>query len=103
MKAQDVFTDDMHVCGPKFFIEYIVLSPETQCGHIISKCVTPNIHYLALVTRNGYSDRIFLACPRKTDILQPLVEKRKNFIPAGFWNNSEFAPFDFFFYGPGIL
>ena len=61
MKAENVLAEDMHVCGPEFFVAcrtFFTVFTVARIAHaryIIGKRVKPNVNYVLVIEFDGHT------------------------------------------------
>src|SRR5580693_372232 len=75
MKASDLFTDQLRLCGPPRFETPVVVTP-TDRRDVVEQCVQPDVYHAAAVDGNAPIE----TGSRDRQIVEALVENRHHFV-----------------------
>ena len=83
MKAQDVFTDDLHRCWPQR-LELCIVFAITNCGDVVEQRVEPNVGDVRVVPRNVDTPVELLFRARDREVFETTANKSHNLVASRF-------------------
>jgi hypothetical protein len=72
MKTDNIFSNDMYICGPPFFLIFLTV------GEIIEECIIPDIRDLTLIKWKWNTE--FIGLTRDGEILETSTDKLDDLI-----------------------